>query len=78
LFDLPTLPKGVVNTSAGIGDGILAILSFGLVRGQRLRNSLDIGSVNSCSAECGAGRVTGTALALAAYAGGAIPKVLIH
>ncbi len=77
--DLPMLPQGVVDFSAGVGDGILATLSFGFVKGQDLRDALDIdGGVDPCSTEYKGGRVTGTAATLAVQAGGAIPKVLTH
>lgn len=72
------LPQGVVDFSAGLGDGALATLSFGFVSGQRLRDSLNIGSVNVCATEYRGGLVTGTAATLSTYAGAAIPKILIH
>jgi hypothetical protein len=44
------LPSGLVNFSAGFGDGILATLSFGIANGQSLRNNFGInGGVNICS-----------------------------
>ena len=72
------LPQGVVNTSAGVGDGILATLSFGFASGQQIRNGLNIGSVDKCSPEYRAGQVAGTAATMAIYAGGAIPRTLTH
>lgn len=70
--------EGFVNFSAGVGDGILGTMSFGLVTGQKLRDAANVGSVDRCSAEYGGGRVAGTALTLATYAGAAIPRVLTH
>ena len=70
------LPQGLVDFSAGAGDAALATISFGLISGQGIRNSLGICSVNSGSWEYVGGQVTGTALTLAALAGGGIPGTL--
>jgi RHS repeat-associated protein len=78
LADLPTLPQGFVDFSAGFGDAILATLSFGVVNGQSLRSGLGISGVNQCTAQYLGGRISGTAATLAAYAGGAIPATLTH
>ncbi|WP_284431726.1 RHS repeat-associated core domain-containing protein, partial [Acidovorax sp. SUPP950] len=72
------LPQSLVNTSAGVGDGILSTLSFGFVSGQKIRNGLNVQSVDKCSVEYRAGQVAGTAATMAVYAGGAIPKTLTH
>jgi uncharacterized protein RhaS with RHS repeats len=47
--DLPTISQGVVDFSAGLGDGILATLIFGFASGQKMRDALGIGSVDKCS-----------------------------
>ena len=60
MADMPTLPQGVVDFSAGMGDVIL----FGF--GQNLRNVLSInGGVNQCSSEYSAGEWAGIAASLA-------------
>lgn len=75
----PSLPDWFVDTSAGIGDGILATLTFGFVSGRSLREVTGAGSVvNRCSAQYRGGQIGGTALTLAANAFGAIPKTLTH
>ncbi|CAN5864826.1 hypothetical protein BH11PSE12_BH11PSE12_06230 [soil metagenome] len=51
--DMPTLPQEVVNFSAGLGDALL----WGF--GDDLRDMLDIGGVDKCSGEYGAGSWTG-------------------
>lgn len=76
--DLPNVPQSVNDFSAGFGDGILATLTAGFVRGESLRKDLGIGGVNPCSGGYLAGRVTGTTATLAAYAAGAIPGTLTH
>lgn len=54
LWDWPSLPQSVVNTSAGIGDALL--LGFGA----QLRNALNInGGVDSCSASYKGGMAAG-------------------
>jgi uncharacterized protein RhaS with RHS repeats len=54
LFDCPSLPQGVVNAAAGIGDALL------LEQGARLRNLLNInGAVDTCSASYKGGQVAG-------------------
>jgi hypothetical protein len=72
------LPQGLVDFSAGFGDGIISTLSIGFLSGQSLRDNLGIGSVNFCSNIYSGGRVAGTALTLLANAGGAVPKSLTH
>jgi RHS repeat-associated protein len=53
-FDCPSLPQGVVNASAGIGDALL------LDQGARLRGLLGIdGGVDTCSASYKGGQVAG-------------------
>jgi RHS repeat-associated protein len=47
--DLPQLPQGVVDFSAGLGDALL------LGTGSSIRNALGIGGVNECSGEYSAG-----------------------
>ncbi len=49
LLDLPSLPQGLVDFSAGLGDGLL------LGTGPYIRDALDIGSVNGCSCAYSAG-----------------------
>lgn len=56
--DMPTLPQGLVDFSAGFGDDI----SFGLTRG--LRNVLNIGGANVCSGAYTAGTASGVAWGL--------------
>ena len=54
LFDWPSLPQSVVNTSAGIGDALL------LDQGARLRRLLNInGGVDTCSASYKGGQIAG-------------------
>jgi RHS repeat-associated protein len=43
LFDLPALPQGFVDFSAGLGDALL------LGQGQRIRDELGIGGVDECT-----------------------------
>jgi hypothetical protein len=75
----PALPQGFVDFSAGLGDGSIATLSFGLVTGQGLRNAAGVdGGIDKCDFAYTGGRVAGTALTMAAYAGGAIPNALTH
>jgi RHS repeat-associated protein len=49
LFDLPSLPQGVVDFSAGLGDGLL------LGTGSYMRDALGVGSVGTCSCAYSAG-----------------------
>jgi hypothetical protein len=54
LWSWPSLPQGVVNTAAGIGDAIL------FNQGARIRRALGIdGGVNSCSASYRGGQLAG-------------------
>ena len=69
----------IATISAGIGDGILKTLSFGLFDGKAARAAYGSDQlVDMCSSSYKAARVAGTAIALAAYVGGAIPKTLTH
>jgi hypothetical protein len=62
LFDWPSLPQGVVNTSAGVGDGISTVLSFGLYSTANARAALGIdGGVDMCSASYRGGKYAGYA-----------------
>ncbi len=57
LFDWPSLPQGVVNASAGIGDSALALF---FLNGQSIRNALNInGGVSTCSASYHGGQLAG-------------------
>ncbi len=64
--DMPTLPQGLVDFGAGMGDVIL----FG--QGQRLRDLLDVdGGIDSCSSEYSAGEWAGVGVSVATgFAGG--------
>ncbi|MDR1530075.1 MAG: hypothetical protein LBS40_06740 [Burkholderiales bacterium] len=78
-FIPPSLPQWVVDFSAGLGDGILATMSLGFVDGQYIRDSLGIdGGVNLQANEYIGGRVTGTAITIAAFMMGARPSTLTH
>jgi hypothetical protein len=78
-FMPPSLPQGVVDFSAGLGDGILATMSFGFVDGQSIRDRLGIdGGVDSGTGEYVGGRITGTAVTIAAFMRGATPSTLTH
>lgn len=73
------MPQGVVDFSAGMGDGILSTMSFGLIKGQSLRDSLGVdGGIDKCTGAYKSGVVTGAAATLATNAVGAIPKTLTH
>ncbi len=65
LFELPVLPQGFVDFSAGLGDALL--LGFG----SDLRNLAGIGGVNQCSDAYSAGSWTSFAFGASrlAYAG---------
>jgi RHS repeat-associated protein len=59
-FDCPSLPQGVVNASAGIGDALL------LNQGARLRQLLNInGGVDTCSSSYKGGQLAGIVATLA-------------
>ena len=59
-FDCPSLPQGVVNASAGIGDALL------LNQGARLRQLLNInGGVDTCSSSYNGGQLAGVVATLA-------------
>jgi hypothetical protein len=63
--DLPTLPQGVVDFSAGFGDGVSSILSLGLYNTADFRNDLGIdGGVNECSATYEYSKYAGYALGI--------------
>jgi RHS repeat-associated protein len=64
--DLPSLPQSWVDFSAGMGDVIL----FG--QGRRMRELLDIGSVDHCSGAYDAGEWAGIAATLATGIAGGI------
>jgi RHS repeat-associated protein len=56
-FDCPSLPQGVVDTAAGIGDAALALF---FLNGQSIRNALNInGGVNTCSGGYQVGQLAG-------------------
>lgn len=56
------LPQGVVNSAAGFGDGISAVLSLSLYTTADARNALGIsGGVNTCSASYQGGKYAGYA-----------------
>ncbi len=75
----PSLPQGVVDGSAGLGDGIIATLTLGFASGQGFRDNLGVdGGVNICASAYYGGRLAGTTGTLAAQAFGAIPAVLTH
>jgi RHS repeat-associated protein len=74
-------PDWLASASAGLGDGILATLSFGLVSGPWLRAQIGDGTdqmVDRCSGVYLGGRITGAALTTAAYMSAAIPATLTH
>jgi RHS repeat-associated protein len=74
-----SLPQGLVDMSAGFGDGIISTLTFGGLSGQGFRDGLDIdGGVNYCSSFYKGGRIAGATVTLLANAAGAIPKTLTH
>jgi RHS repeat-associated protein len=59
-FDCPTLPQGVVDASAGFGDGVSTVLSLGLYSTAGARAALGIGNeVDMCSASYKAGKYSG-------------------
>lgn len=67
LFDWPSLPQGVVNASAGIGDSALALF---FLNGQSIRNALNInGGVNTCSNSYQGGQIAGIVGGFATGAG---------
>jgi hypothetical protein len=67
LFDWPSLPQGVVNASAGIGDSALALF---FLNGQSIRNALNInGGVNTCSSSYQGGQIAGIVGGFATGAG---------
>jgi RHS repeat-associated protein len=73
------LPQGMMDFSAGLGDGILSTMSFGFVNGQSFRDSLGIdGGMDRCGGLYSAGRVTGTVAAMIVFMKGGIPSHLTH
>jgi RHS repeat-associated protein len=71
------------SLSAGFGDGIIGTLTFGVVDGAAMDKARkyfggDPQIVDRCSGEYFGGRVAGTAVAMAAYAYGAVPATLTH
>jgi RHS repeat-associated protein len=69
------------SLSAGFGDGIIGVLTFGIVDGakmDRARKALGGEAADRCSGEYLGGRVAGTAVAMGAYAYGAVPATLTH
>ena len=64
--DMPTVPQGVVDFGAGMGDVIL----FG--QGQRIRDLFDIGGVDRCSDEYSAGEWAGIAASAATGVAGGL------
>ena len=76
---LPTLPQGLVDFSAGVGDGIIATMTIGFMSGGELRDSFGISvGINQSSSTYNAGLITGTAGTLAAQTFAAIPSTLTH
>lgn len=66
------LPPGVVNAGVGFGDGVVAAVTFGRVRGQDLRDLLNIpgnGGANVCSSTYQLSFVAGTLDAIVAEGG---------
>jgi hypothetical protein len=62
LFDWPSLPQSVVNASAGFGDGVSTVLSFGQYSTADARAALGIdGGVDMCSASYKGGKYSGYA-----------------
>jgi hypothetical protein len=56
-FDCPSLPQGVVNASAGIGDAALGMF---FLNGASIRNALNIsGGVDTCSRSYQGGQLAG-------------------
>lgn len=52
-----------VNGAAGFGDGIIIVMTYGVVNTKNLRESWDIGNVDTCSGEYQIGKVAGAATA---------------
>jgi hypothetical protein len=66
-FDCPSLPQGVVNASAGIGDAALSLL---FLNGQSIRNALNInGGVDTCSQGYKGANLAGIAIGFASGEG---------
>jgi hypothetical protein len=62
LFDWPSLPQSIVDTSAGFGDGVSRVLTFGITSTSNVRAELGIdGGVNTCSADYKTARYEGLA-----------------
>ena len=57
--DWPTVPQSWIDDIAGVGDGMLAIVSFGLWNGEAVRERLGIVSVDTCSDAYGRGKIIG-------------------
>jgi RHS repeat-associated protein len=66
LFDMPSLPQGLVNAAAGFGDGA----SFGLSK--IIRGGLGIDGVNYCSSAYDGGKLAGLPFTLGTIAAGGV------
>ena len=67
--------QGAVDFSAGLGDGIINILSFGLISGESIRSSLGVdGGVKTCSSNYDVGNLSGTGVATVVSLAGAATK----
>ena len=75
LWDWPSLPQGVVDVGVGLGDGVLAALTYGRVSGQDVRDLLNIqgnGGANTCSREYKLSYLFGVADAVASTTAAAL------
>ena len=73
MADMPMIPQGVVDASAGFGDGVSSMLSFGLYSTANARKAMGIdGGVNQCSASYNGGKYAGYALGAATYGVGSL------
>ena len=79
LWYLPALPQGFVDASAGIGDGILATLSLGIVHGHLFRKLLGTdGHVNHCSNYYKSGKILAEVVTNIIFLKFGIPSESIH
>jgi RHS repeat-associated protein len=68
LFDWPSLPQSIVDTSAGFGDGVSRALTLGIISTSNVRAALGIdGGVNMCSADYKTARYEGLAWGAATF-----------
>ena len=70
--------QSTVDMSAGIGDGIIGMMSFGFMSGSDLRGMTGTEGVNMCSNSYLGGRGIGTGIAFGTFAFGSIPSTLVH